>query len=242
MPRGGPDWGIGANRAVAGISADPGEAAARLGSPVTYTRTGTVIWLDDFEFGLEGWNRSVVGTGAAINLVTSPVYRGRFACKMIGGSTGSGIAQMTKGGWAVAPQRVGIEVVFAAVTVLKEFLLEIDLPGKNGGILFDLLVKGDADQLAYFDSAGNDQVIASYDLLTGTSNTFNVLKLVADLDEGEYVRAYFNDKVYDLAGIAGFPYASTQEAYLNAFMQVTSEAGRNDEAVVDSVIFTANEP
>ena len=242
MPRGGPDWGTGAQRTVAGVSADPGEIAARLGSPVTYSRTGTVIWLDTFEFGFGGWTRVTTGTGGAIALITDPVHSGRFAVKLTGGSTGSGLAQITKYVYALDPNSLGVEVTFQINTTdLKELLIEFTQGGPDAvdfGIFFD----GTAGEIYYLNSASAKVLLDTYGFGMGSNQPFYVMKLVVDLVTRKFVRLHWNERTYDMAGISGYLYTETDEPYFKSRIEVRSLAGSNEAVIVDNVIFTANEP
>ena len=63
-----PDYGRLSAQATVFPVTDLGELAARLGSIVSHDRRGDVIWLDGFEDGLDKWQPTTSGSGAAVDL------------------------------------------------------------------------------------------------------------------------------------------------------------------------------
>lgn len=61
MPRGMPDWGEYSPQEVVSKLLDNAELAARLGSPVLFDRRGTVIFMDDFNCGVNHWDTVTKG-------------------------------------------------------------------------------------------------------------------------------------------------------------------------------------
>lgn len=242
MPRGGPDWGAGAQRSIAGVTADVGEAAARLGSPVTYSRTGTVIWMTDFEEGLTPWQQVVIGTGGDVQLASDVSHKGRFSMRLIGGSTSARTAEVYKGVWPQVNNKLGMEVIFSVPAALESFDLNIFLEGPGGSLEWSARAAPDALDLLYRDSSGLFTSLGAHNWKAGNKYNFNYMKLVVDLESSKYVRLLVNNLSFSLAGIDPYAYAATaaDDLFFNA--RATSAAGRNDEAIVDSVIFTSNEP
>ena len=50
-----PDFGITDTVQAKSIITDMGELAARLGAPNVFDRLGSIVWYDDFQYGLSRW-------------------------------------------------------------------------------------------------------------------------------------------------------------------------------------------
>ena len=220
---------------------DLGEIAARLGSPLVYDRRGEVIWIDDFRYGIKGWNFLGSGAGSGGFLVADPRLMGPYSAELIAGSSLSHYAQLIKNFSAQSLGRCGIEVAMEFASDFETML--VLLTRSNNGIttqgaiefnFTDEALKYLGDDGLYHDFA----TLASPPVL---ANKFQFIKLVVDLDTSFYVRAMHEETEYDLAGISLYTVAGSGLEYQAALLRLTGRAGNNDTMHLGHVILTGND-
>lgn len=242
MAHGTPDWGVTAGARTTYQLTDLGELAARLGSPITHDRRGDVLWWDDFEWSLNKWTDNSSGTGGVAAISTVRARNGQASCLLTGGSDG------TKQGWIdhyqapVTQSRFGAEVSFSPAGTIDRFAVVLDII--RAGVRTFFIAQWDdvSDELQYTDAAGADAILATGVSLHKTSPTFHTLKVVGDLEAGEYVRIILNETEYSMAGVAAQQVGSATDENLHIGAHLFSRAGSNDTVYVDDAILTMNEP
>jgi hypothetical protein len=237
-----PDWGGQYNAPQFYPLFDQGELAARLGSFVTYDRRGAVIWLTGFDDGLLPFESAVAGSGSLLALVSTPVDHPPFAAALHSGAVAGAVVDCYRV-MAVPPNlRIGLaslarfnphsdrfnqDIMFYDNTSSWQARLQVDLVNHTLGI---------------------KQVDGSYLTLASglpdytSSQAFNHVKLVADFDTHEYVRALFVDQEYDLAGNGLVQAADTSASRLLVRFTNRNDTGAASDIYVDNVIVTAVEP
>lgn len=242
MPHGTPDWWGTEPTSTIHQMQDVGELAARLGSPDTYDRRGNVMVLESFEDGLSKWYSSLAGTGAAVVLSSTRSRTGAYSTKLVGGSDGPMLAGLLRTVIYPAPSQVGLEFSFELSGLAD--IVEMDLThldGTHGYRPFVRWVRSTSD-FEYMDAAGVWQDIdASKPLNVGTG-LFHTMKMVYDVNSGEYVRALLDEEEYNLEGIGAQSFVSAASPSILIALYVTSSAGLNHSAYLDDVILTQNEP
>jgi hypothetical protein len=95
----------------------------------------------------------------------------------------------------------------------------------------------------YYVNAASAAVLISNTIGAVPSvSLWNICKLVVDIQAGEYVRVLFDDQEWSLVGIAGEPFASAWNRFIQVDAGVFSRNGQNDYLWVDDFIVTQNEP
>lgn len=242
ISHGTPDYRVTSGARTVFQLTDMAELAVRLGSPIRFDRRGDVVWWDDFECNTQRYDNSLEGTGAAAVRSTDRAHSGETSWLLTGGSDGNRRASLIASEPPVVRSAVGTEIAFNlpdSIDAVQLWISEFD-----GAVRYSarLIWSDVTNQLLYFDAAGADVVIASGIDLPVNRPTWNIIKLVVDLDSHEYVRALVNHNSYSLTGIALNQSADGRAPRVDFIPIVVSRAGNNDQAYFDDLIITQNEP
>lgn len=221
---------------------DLAELAARLGSPVVYSRSGAVAWTDDFEHGVQKWDLSKSGAGSNPALsATYALSKGFSAVLDPGTSAGDYSSLLVKqpqppaGKWgfsfrwmcAVEPQ-----YLYSRMYVLDD------------ETAYDFMVRyqGSDNTWQYKDTAGDWQDIATLNLVHYDETLWHFLKLTIDFDNKCYSQLQFDAVVYDLSDyeLAGGAVVDQDRVSLSLFAY--SQGASMKPVYIDDAIFTYNEP
>ena len=242
MTHGGPDYGGNAAKATIHGLQDMAELAARLGSIDTFDRRGDIIFLDDFSGGDIHWVKAGGGAGYSHTLSAEHGRSGPFALDMIPGPANnrSVYAKLTLALPVLG--KLGFESAFITNGYVKDYDFEIDTyDGVNvyyAAVRYSLTDKA----LYYYDSAGDWVQFASDIDLYSSVYAFHVIKLVADLATGKYVRCILDSGEYDLSAIEMQYFADTTEPQLQVFATFRNSGAYAPEIYFTDVIVTQNEP
>jgi len=220
---------------------DSGELAARLKSINTFDRRGNVIWMDDFEATVLHWNTTKTGTSSDVALDTTMALTGNQCVKLTGGTSASSTAAMYR---ALAyPQlgKLGLEMGITNVTGIDSitiYLTVYDGTNKNEAAI---RYKTSTTALQYENSEGNFTDFATITAPKSDILTFHMWKMIADFEEGEYMRFILDNTTYDLAGTQYRTVANASAPFLYAACILVNSAGVTKDIYVDNVIITQNE-
>lgn len=242
MSRGAPDYSnVKAANPLHRVD-DLAELAARLGSPVTHDRGGSVLFLDSFTYGLGGWDATGYGTGASVALVPTPFRSGPFAVKMVAGSDGASAAKIVRRVPYPVLNQYGLEMSYrmeANTAYIDMVLSRMDGTNEHSFyVRYDNLL----NELQIKDSDGNFEAVATGMELWGDRAIFHNLKLVVDLEDDEFVRLVSNDCPYLLTDKPAYVFANADNPHVRIDVKLWGNAGANGFSYFDDVILTQNEP
>jgi hypothetical protein len=221
---------------------DLGELAARLGSPNVYDRRGESIFQDVFEKGLGPWKTSAVGTGGEVTIVGDNTDLGAYALRLTGGSTGGGNTYVEHTFSLLSLGKVGGEFSFLVSSIFDNLLLTIDRYDGSVRTFGRVRLTYVGGVLAYLDTNGVYQNIASPGIAVTTSNIYHNIKLVIDVDDNEYMRLLFDSVEYDLSDIPLRQGASLAQPSFVVSFELVPRSGENDSVQLGRCIVTGNEP
>lgn len=224
---------------------DIGELAARMGGPDIYDRRGNVIFVDNFEDGINNYTYALgAGAGSAAVWTHEQSASGGYCLKLYGGL---GTASSFTRQWATLnmDSNMGLEVSIA-MPAFPNFpqLLTIMVVYNDGttqhnaGARFDNTL----GQAFYYNSAGL-WVLGNQGAFIPTGGTvFSNLKAVLNLKKNKYVRLMFNQNNINIDYLysQSLPFLSIPYAYVTVTAQ--SSPGINSYAYFDNIIITVNEP
>lgn len=249
MPHGGPDWGtLGPISTIYTIE-DMAELAVRLGSIVTFDRRGNVVWLDDFEGGINCWRAGYQGTGAGVASSAESVRNGAFSAKLTPGNAEDDYAWA--GHYCPYPvvSKVGFEISFALDDDTP--LLDPELKAtsfthtlRDGSYYHyaELQYLSADRKLQYRDENLAWQDLATNLLLHTYKTLFHTVKLVIDLSTQKYVRAILDNVEYDMSTLSYYYTSGTSAAYWWQGVRAIARKTTNPSVYVDDAILTQNEP
>lgn len=219
-----------------------GELAARLGSINLFERRGEVIFMDDFEDSTVKWTKSGAGVDpTALRSITTARTR-NYSYKVITSAEVGNWTDVTHYHRLPPSTRLGFEFSFALGSSLTYVWSRLYLDSKTDRYWGQLEYNPPSKLLRI--SIGTDTWVnleTDFELWE-KDNIFHTWKLVIDYETKKYVRAYLNDKSYDLSAYA-LRHTSdtyTPAMYLNA--RIANAASGKHYIYIDDVIATQNEP
>lgn len=238
-------------------STDIAELAARLGSFNTFDRRGNVVWMDDFESGINKWYATTSPPLGAPHRVTQSAVtarNGAFSAELY---TYSGLISPSACNIKHSQPypvlgNMGLEFSFAIQDdtlgyLYAHFTLYIGTTRLSPALRYDHQNK----KFQYLDAALNWIDLATGVYLKNETEmalhygyTFNTVKLVVDFPNRNYLRAILNDKEYSMDNIPVFQSGIVFEApYLDTVISIVSmDAVQEPKVYIDDVIITQNEP
>lgn len=242
MARGQPDFGLYTPTGVASGIADPGEAAARLGSINVYDRRGWTVWMDDFEAPVLKWTASVAGAGVLPVLQSDLSFSGT-QCPYLytpGGLAASSI--INRRFPLVRRGTVGAEIWVCGSTVTPGFIyltlrVSDSRSSTQGRWLIDTV-----NHTIYIQSGGAEIPIATNVYATAERHNFLPVKLVIDTDTDKYVRLIVGPDEYDISAYALQLIGGPGFHFIEAYIGVEGDASAIMYAYADNFILTQNEP
>jgi len=227
------------NRISANV--DNAELAARLGSPVTLDRRGTVIWMDDFERAAAiKWAKSI-DAGGTCTLSNTRAWMGDQSMKTVTNNV-TGDSVMLGKEFALPTQHtMGAEIMYRIL--LGKPIVDIRIIGYDGGHYWtgEVRYNHNTQRLYYYDSGGNPVELIREDNNVTILEPWKLMKLVVDWDTKKYIRFMFCGTTYDLST---YDMESTGDLTMKHIeVYITNEAATDAAATVyfDNFIFTENE-
>lgn len=242
MPGETPDWGALSAQATAFPVTDLGELAVRLGSIDSFDRRGDVLLLDDFEDGVDKWEAVLGGSGDSVTLSFARARNGRYSVLLTAAAAASPSARILRQLPYPVLSRFGLEVSFNFDAAVARLTFLFQLEDGTDRSVFAVRWEDADGELQYQDSSGSYVAFATGVDPQVPETLFHTLKLVVDGVNGNYVRVLYDDREYDLAGIAGAVSASAVSPRLTLMITLTGTDGQSQTVYVDDVITTQNEP
>lgn len=237
-----PDFGISDTFQTKHIMTDLGELAARLGAPNVFDRTGTMIWCEQFEYGLNNWITTITGNGVEPFVMAYPYLYKPYAVELSGtiGSTGTSEIKVTLPFPYESPlgiefaynpdiRATELEVVVQIYTGTNYYSATLRFKLQDGTI--DVGIQGGFYQNVYTDVLG-------YRL----NGVYNITKFVLDLENKQYNRIMFNKYDISAKDISFHSGTSTLRPKLTLLFRLESKATYDETLLIDNIILTLDEP
>lgn len=242
MARGAPDYSN--VRAASPLHRldDMAELAARLGSPVTFDREGSVIWVETFQHGWGAWWTNGYGTGSGVTISSEKFRSGPFSAKLVAGSDGSAAAKAYRIFPYPTLTNFGLEASWYPGTSIK--YVDIVLARTDGTNEHQAYVRYDdtVNEVQIKDEDGNFETIVEDLDLTPTYASFNTFKVVGDFEDDLYLRLTVNSTAYDLSAYPLYVFANADPPGLRSDLKLWGIAAVNGYMYYDDIILTQNEP
>lgn len=242
MPRGQPDFGLYAEKELIGSASDLGEAAARLGSIVTYDRRGDVLFLECFENDISGWFIETDGLGASVDVSAEHKLRGMFSMKLVAGRDDERYAKATVRISPIPSTRIGMEIAVTLDTNMETW--EAWNNYYTGSHRITAAFKFDRLLNKWYALTTGDTwleipiPVAPY----FSPYLFYFSKSVFDIALLTYIRQVTANISFDLSAIPLSVETDFTAPHLEAYVKLIAQAGFNPVVYLDSCIVTFNEP
>lgn len=220
---------------------DMGELAARLGSIVTYRRSGQVMRVEDFAAGLSRWTLHTVEAGDAITLQNVYTCSGGICPRLQVSAllTGQAVIDSYFPIWGLEKVSLQAEICLGANLTA----IELTIGYYTGAVLhwFRLWYTPGSTTLWYLNSVGANVAVDTRLDLTALGGVFHNLKLTVDLSDLGYVRALVGSHEYNLSGLAPYGSAIAGTAYLKTSIGAWGSLAGVGTAYVDNIVITRGE-
>lgn len=220
---------------------DMAELAARLGSILTYRRSGEVVYLDDFSHGLAHWVDDSAAEGADITLQNDVARSKGVGARLDVPAGGAGIANLRGYFPVVGSERISAQAEFCIAEAVGAVEIAMTHYDRATAYTWRMRYSPDTSILSYFDADAAYTALADPLYLTQLAHFFHNLKLTIDLSTGEYVRVTVNDNDYSMAGIAAYSTPSAVGPYVRVTFGARSATPAARFVYLDNLILTRNE-
>ena len=222
------------------------EHAARLGSPATFDRRGTVFVYDDFENAPLKWNVAG-GAGCSATLSDEHPASGSGCMKMVPASVADSYVRAYKLIGGVSQHKLGAEITIYRDDEVAH-LVGLVIRAYTGS---RVITSGVSLQMKGF--GGLSYLHGSDPSLTANWTTFNdtfeifedatyPLKFVVDVDSEKYVRCMFGGTEIDMSAYAPHAAASTYAQLVTCDIYIPTPFASNAKTYFDNFILTIQEP
>jgi len=241
MPHGQRDWSnIGADEVVHGL-ADMGELAARMGSPVTFNREGSILLIETFEHGHGRWELAGIAP-YTIEISSEWSRYGAYSLKFdVAAAFGKYALVDTYFPFPVLG-KYGVE--FSTRFNSHIYMIFVDLrfyDGAHRQNYWLYLYPIDEQLKVYNRSVGAVTVADPFVISTGGA-IWHTLKLVVDIKNQYFQRVIIDDAEYDLTAYRPTLVANTGAPHAVLRLQFYGYDTGAGIVYVDDVLITLNEP
>ena len=242
MPRGAPDYSN--VRAYGPLHRldDLAELAGRLGSPVTYDRRGSVLFLATFANGSGQFGLTSVGSGASLGVTPETFLSGPFSLRMLTSNVTDEISTVhTRIAIPEKTSKLGLEAGVSFTDVEVGF--DIQISHYTGAKLYQytLIYRSDQDRLYIVSPTGSGILDDNLVLYPG-SHAWHKMKIVVDFENNTYLRALMDEDAYDVSDFDAYVYTNTEPKRIDVRLHGATRDNTTREIHWDNVIITQNEP
>ena len=241
MARGHSDWNFDPSN-IGQYSIDNAELAARLGSPVSFYRSGRVVLYDTCSSGKGGWYESLSGNGAAVTAVTDKFFRQDGSVELTSGDTLLSQTQVIRLLPLVFSGRVGIEIAWSLSAFGYDWRIVLLVFDGTNSHSFHIWHELDNDNLKLLKADGSFVTLDTISDFKSNTDHWWISKLVVDTNSKEYIRYHFNDITYDISAYKPNESADSSLRRIEVRLTNTSVTTRNSVININDFIFTIEEP
>lgn len=237
-----PDGGFSSGSGVYPMAGDLAELAARLGSVTTHNREGNIIFIETFEHGMTPWFVTEDGANAEVRISNLAYRSSGYSCRLMGGSTASGVAKIFRKFPYPVLGLYGLE--FSVLHQTDTEFIDWVLAWHDGTDEHQFYCRYDDvnNIIRVKDTDGNFVTVATGVDLSFTYAPFATIKLVADFVNDEFVRLIINETEHDLSAYPAYVFATADEPNVRVDLRIQGLTGTNGYSYIDDVILTQNEP
>lgn len=237
-----PDYGISNTYNTQAMTLDMNELAVRLGSTIIFDRTGTLIYHEEFQGGLNTWLTGSSGLNCKPTLNGIFFYRNPYSVRFRTSGVGTAASVLNSGLVFPYQTRLGINFSYRHVLPLNRFKCEMIL--YTGTYRVDAVLTLDFTNdlvLLQDDTWAHISIEPSY-VTTGYANVFNPIKCVIDFETYFYRRLMIGEYDINVSDIPIYKVASTQIPALTLRFTLTPLTGVVETIYLDNIIITLDEP
>lgn len=241
MPRGAPDYSNVQVESPLHRVTDLAELAARMGSPVTYSRSGSVVWITDFDDGMQGTTCTSDHADSTGALSTERVCQGRFSLKLDPRAAADSYVRYSRVIGLLEPTMIGFEASFSLDDDPDAVRLTMWYRDGTNELYAPVVYETDGGLWKVRDAdAGWVTVLSGFTLLPG-NNAWHTVKLVIDTENETYAWLQAGKHSIGLSDYSLLKSASADPGQVYFRVTVYGTVADNAPVWVDNIIITQNE-
>jgi hypothetical protein len=242
MSIGHPDWGAGAPGNLVASLSDMAELAVRLGSPVSYYRTGRVLYMTDAEASLGSLSAITVNLGSSVTPYNGTAFAGDRSIRLQTDGSNVDTVSVLKTIHLHPTSNLGAEWAFSTSSTGIALAFNVFCRTGSHLIQFEIVYDQASGSLYYLNGSSSLVLIATGFLISTTYKAFSFLKLVVDPVGGKYVRLMLNQRLYDLSAILAPSSVSVSAEGIDVELSLSNGAPAVKAVFLDNFIITTDEP
>ncbi len=242
MPRGVWDWGVNPAGVITAPEIGPAELAARLGSASAYDRQGELIFAESFDYGLDSWDTTISGAGAAVNLSAGHGILGPYCGVLVGGSDASRYAQIARSFVFPFLAPTGLEFSWSLDANLQEAQAYLDIYTGTLQLRWGIRYTAVDGRNYIWIATGAWQQIGTPQPNPADVNLFVPTKFVVNPNTTLYSRFRVGPLDLPVSAYSAQITPSATLPHLRITGKSISNPGTNTQTSFDRVLLTTNEP
>lgn len=218
------------------------ELAVRLGSPVTFDRSGNVLFQECFEGGLANWEHNSYPSGA--NAVPTARFHSikPYAIKLHTTTDDNSYSGIKRGLPFPYLSRMGFEFHYKQIAAINNLFIRLYFYTGTKVYTVTLELKQNDDEIVLTGHPNIPNVICNYKLSQVNYAPFHVFKIVFDLSTGYHYRMVIDDLDYNISSIT-IPYGATSiKAHMYILFYLYSFEESAKTCYIDNLVLTIDEP
>lgn len=242
MPRGAPDYSnVSAAQPLHRLD-DMAELAARLGSPSTHDRSGSVVYIETFSNGLGSWVKAGNPADYDISIATDQFRHGPFSCKLTAGFAEEGYAKLFRKFPYPVLNKYGLEFSVKMGADTGDFLWTLAYHDGTYEHSYTMKYMVSEEEIWIKGTGGGYTPLVEDLPLLFLYSPFHTIKMVVDLPNDEFVRLIVNETNYPISEYPAYVFETPDSPNVRIDLQQRTAIEASPVSYVDDIILTQNEP
>jgi hypothetical protein len=220
---------------------DMAELAVRLGSPVKYQRSGTVLFLDDFTSGYNHWSIACIGAAGAYYLTNSPIFANGVALELLPGTGATPLATFQARLAYPTLSKIGLCIVHTADAYLVDSFYRLEVLDGAKQFTYEVQYHHADGILSYLAPDNTYKSFGQAARMSYVASVYHVIKLIVDLDLQGYALFLLNGESFSMAGLLPYQIASSGLPRVNVQGEFDIDGTHTVSLYVGAVVVTENE-
>lgn len=241
MPRGAPDDSNVVKQGAVYRLDDLAELAARLGSVVNYHRFGDVVYIDNFEGGLNGYQFTANGLGSYARVTNDYAAGGNIAIVLNTGTGSDPYIAMWRGIPVPASYYLGFSFYFMITAGAGTVQCQLSYFTGFQHWLFQAQYDHRTGEVSVRGTDGAWHVLGTISKLVEAQGIFNIIKVTVNIDAGTFDKVYVNEKVFNARPYGPVLTYDTSAPFFRGYARFSADGAGPIKIYLDNWVMTQNE-